>query len=150
MTSPRASSARSVRSETRRPLRAHDLRATFVTVALACGKGKTETWVSDRTGHTSSAMISRHRRKARTWTGLALGALDPLDTAIPELSPVPQDCPGDDRSRSTSDDPDRENREGTTIPEETRPAREAEGSAAARHRGSSPLPSTDSEKQALH
>ncbi len=36
-------------------LRAHDLRGSFVTLALACGK--TEAWVTDRTGHKSSAMI---------------------------------------------------------------------------------------------
>ena len=39
------------RSEVRRPMRVHDLRATFVTVSLA--NGKTETWVFDRTGHRS-------------------------------------------------------------------------------------------------
>ncbi|MCL2776620.1 MAG: site-specific integrase [Polyangiaceae bacterium] len=54
------------RSATRLPIRAHDLRATFVTVALATGK--TEAWVADRTGHRSSQMINRYRRRARTWT----------------------------------------------------------------------------------
>ena len=72
------------RSDTRRPLRVHDLRATFVTVSLA--NGKTETWVADRTGHRSSAMINRYRRAARTWAELALGPLTALDEAIPELS----------------------------------------------------------------
>jgi len=72
------------RSAVRRPLRVHDLRATFVTVSLA--NGKTETWVADRTGHRSSAMINRYRRAARTWAELALGPLAPLDEAIPELS----------------------------------------------------------------
>lgn len=37
------------RSANRLPVRVHDLRATFVTSALA--NGKTETWVMDRTGH---------------------------------------------------------------------------------------------------
>jgi integrase len=37
------------RSKVRMPLRAHDLRATFVTIALA--QDRTETWISDRTGH---------------------------------------------------------------------------------------------------
>ena len=71
------------RSETRRPLRVHDLRATFVTVSLA--NGKTETWVADRTGHRSSAMINRYRRAARTWAELSLGPLAPLDEAVVEL-----------------------------------------------------------------
>jgi integrase len=72
------------RSATRMPLRAHDLRATFVTNALAT-PGRTETWVADRTGHKSSAMINRYRRKARAWFEMELGALDPLVHAIPEL-----------------------------------------------------------------
>jgi integrase len=60
-------------SDTRQRFRAHDLRATFVTIALATGK--TETWVSDRTGHDGHSMIERYRRKARTWN---LGELGPL------------------------------------------------------------------------
>lgn len=67
----------------RRRLRAHDLRATSVTLALA--NGKTETWVADRTGHKSSNMINRYRRAARTVAELSLGWLAPLDEAIPEL-----------------------------------------------------------------
>jgi integrase len=35
----------------RAQFRAHDLRGTFVTLALA--NGKSETWVADRTGHTT-------------------------------------------------------------------------------------------------
>ena len=45
----------------RSPIRIHDLRATFVTLALATGR--TETWVADRTGHKSSAMINRYRAR---------------------------------------------------------------------------------------
>jgi integrase len=37
----------------RRPIRVHDLRATFVTLALAAGRS--EAWVADRTGHTGRA-----------------------------------------------------------------------------------------------
>lgn len=65
-------------------LRAHDLRGTFVTLSLAAGR--TETWVSDRTGHRSSEMIQRYRRQARSAAELGLGWLSPLDSAIPELS----------------------------------------------------------------
>ena len=70
------------RSASRQPIRAHDLRSTFVTIALA--NGKSETWVADRTGHKSSTMINRYRRKARSWN---MGTLTPLDEAIPELAP---------------------------------------------------------------
>jgi integrase len=75
------------RSATRQPIRAHDLRATFTTCALA--NGKTETWVADRTGHKSSTMIARYRRKARAWD---MGPLAPLNEAIPELA-TEGDCP---------------------------------------------------------
>ncbi len=72
------------RSKVRQPVRAHDLRATFVTISLATGK--TETWISDRTGHHSHEMIERYRRKARTWN---LGELGPLCELVPELRGVP-------------------------------------------------------------
>jgi integrase len=71
-------------SATRDPLRAHDLRATFVTLALA--DGKSEAWVADRTGHKSSQMINRYRRAARSLSELGLGKLRPLCTAIPEIA----------------------------------------------------------------
>ncbi len=73
------------RSEQRIPIVAHDLRATFITIALACGR--TETWVADRTGHTSSVMINRYRRAARSLSELGIGELAPLDQALPELAP---------------------------------------------------------------
>lgn len=66
--------------ENRGRFRVHDLRGTFVTLALA--NGKTETWVSDRTGHASSQMINRYRRAARSAQELELGELDPLDAAL--------------------------------------------------------------------
>jgi integrase len=64
-------------------MRAHDLRATFVTISLAAGKS--ETWVADRTGHHSSDQIGNYRRAARTAAELGHTALDPLDEAIPEF-----------------------------------------------------------------
>ncbi len=70
-------------SETRMPLRAHDLRATFVTISLA--NGKTETFVTDRTGHRSSQMVAQYRRIARTAAEAQMGPLKPLAEAIPEL-----------------------------------------------------------------
>lgn len=66
-------------------LRAHDLRGSFVTLALA--SGRTEAWVTDRTGHRSSAMIYRYKRGARTATELGLGWFEPLNRAIPEFHP---------------------------------------------------------------
>lgn len=73
------------KSAARVRVRVHDLRATMITVALA--NGRTETWVADRTGHKSSAMINRYRRAARLFDELGLGDLAPLDEAIPELVP---------------------------------------------------------------
>lgn len=77
------------RSDARRPIRAHDLRATFVTVNLA--NGKTEAWISDRTGHTSSTMISRYRRSARAHSELGQGTLTPLDEALGVAQSQPTD-----------------------------------------------------------
>jgi integrase len=47
----------------RQPLRVHDLRGSMITHALA--NGRSETWVQDRTGHTSSQMVNRYRRAVR-------------------------------------------------------------------------------------
>jgi integrase len=71
------------RSKSRQPVRLHDLRATFVTVSLA--NGKTEQWVTDRTGHKSSQMLALYSRQARTWSELELGELEPLDVLLPEV-----------------------------------------------------------------
>ena len=71
----------------RRPMRVHDLRASFVTLALAAGRGAptTELWVRDRTGHTPKQMETYRR-----WSRFALeneqGWFAPLDEAIPELA----------------------------------------------------------------
>ena len=61
-------------------MRAHDLRAGFVTTALA--NGKTETWVADRTGHKSHSMIKRYTRQARTAGDLKRGNWQPLYVAL--------------------------------------------------------------------
>ncbi len=66
-------------------MRVHDLRATFVTLALATGKP--EEWVRRRTGHTSSA-LKLYERTAKTFAELQLGWLAPLHEAIPELRSV--------------------------------------------------------------
>lgn len=71
-------------TEKRQQIRAHDLRATFVTLALA--NGQTESQVADKTGHRSSTMIQLYRRAARQVARLGVGELAPLHLAIPELS----------------------------------------------------------------
>ncbi len=76
------------KGKNRAPFRVHDLRGSFVTLALA-GNRRTETWVADRTGHRSSQMINRYRRAARTAAELGLGWFRPLDFVIPEMSPMP-------------------------------------------------------------
>ncbi len=64
------------RTKQRRPIRVHDLRATFVTLSLAAGRS--EAWVG--------VMINRYRRAARTAAELGLGALAPFDWALPEIA----------------------------------------------------------------
>jgi integrase len=64
----------------RRKLRVHDLRATFVTLALAAGR--TERWVMDRTGHETSVMLARYSRQARHAAELGLGWFEPMDQAL--------------------------------------------------------------------
>ena len=60
--------------KTTKPTGLHALRALFVTEALM--RGETERWVSDRTGHKSSTMISTYQRRARSWA--AAGKVTPL------------------------------------------------------------------------
>jgi integrase len=73
------------RSNVRQPIRAHDLRATMVTIALA--NGRSETWISDRTGHRSHEMINAYRRKARTWNQADLGPMHELIAELREATP---------------------------------------------------------------
>jgi len=71
-------------SEDRLRFRAHDLRSTFVTLALA--DGRTDDWVRQRTGHMSAEMIDHYRQNAETVQELDLGWLKPLHRVIPELA----------------------------------------------------------------
>jgi integrase len=87
------------RTDTRRPIRAHDLRATFITLSLA--NGRTEAWVMDRTGHTTSAMLNRYRRAARFATEVGLGPLKPLNEALGVGQKVGQGSGNDDGSDTT-------------------------------------------------
>lgn len=58
--------------------------AATMTVSLA--NGKSESWIADRTGHKSSQMINRYKRIARKSMELQLGALVPLDEALPKIA----------------------------------------------------------------
>ena len=66
-----------------RPLRFHDLRATFVTWAFREGRG--EGWISDRTGHLTPSMRARYTRAARTLADLNYQPFPDISKAIPEL-----------------------------------------------------------------
>jgi integrase len=68
------------RTTARLAMRVHDLRASFVTIALAAGKS--EAWVTDRTGHRSHEMVHRYRRAKRQAAELRLGDWVPLDVAL--------------------------------------------------------------------
>lgn len=68
------------RTDERSPIRVHDLRGSFVTLALAAGK--TETWVMDRTGHTTSNELNGYRRQARFAAEIGLGWYAPMDQLL--------------------------------------------------------------------
>lgn len=74
------------RTAKRIPVRVHDLRSSFVTVALADGRGSD--YVCDRTGHASTAMVNTYRRAARSAAELRLGWFAPMHRAIPEVAAV--------------------------------------------------------------
>ena len=78
----------------RRKLRAHDTRATFVVFAKL--EGKDETWIMDRTGHTTSEMIQRYDRLERTAMGKGWAPLGRLDQALGlgRTGPSPDPTPG--------------------------------------------------------
>ncbi|WP_234022496.1 tyrosine-type recombinase/integrase [Sorangium cellulosum] len=71
-------------TDSRLNIRLHDTRATFITIKLA--NDRTETWISDRTGHKSSGQIHHYKRAARKVAELGLGDFAPLDEVIPELA----------------------------------------------------------------
>ncbi len=71
-------------SPSRRPIRLHDLRATMTTVALA--SGKTEAWVTARTGHRSSMQVSGYRRLAQAFADVGAASLANMADTVPELS----------------------------------------------------------------
>ena len=82
-------------------LRAHDLRASFVTVSLA--QGRSEAWVMDRTGHMSSQMLQKYRRLVRGHREQGLGDFVPLCDAIPELRERASRSDGDPGSKGEAE-----------------------------------------------
>ena len=99
-------------SKQRQPIRVHDLRGTFVTLALAMGR--TEAWVADRTGHRSSQMINVYRRPARAAAKLGSSWLAPMDEAIVEIRERmkrprkrPEKAPADRRNARIRGNPQR-------------------------------------------
>jgi integrase len=61
----------------------HDLRATFITMALVAGHN--EQWVMNQTGHHSSVQINTYKREVDMAMALGFQQLSPLNEAIPEL-----------------------------------------------------------------
>ena len=64
-------------------LRAHDMRAFFVTAGMFAGYDAM--WITDRTGHTSLSMLRRYARDVRRWRELGDSPVD-ADHAIPEIA----------------------------------------------------------------
>ncbi len=67
-------------------LRFHDMRATFVTWAKRAGKS--DGYISDRTGHLTPEMLQRYTRAARTLEDLRIEPFPELTGTIPELVDV--------------------------------------------------------------
>jgi hypothetical protein len=69
------------------PFRFHDGRATFCSWARR--DGKSDAWISERTGHRESAgMINRYDRGAQTLADLGYKPFPDISGAIPELAEV--------------------------------------------------------------
>lgn len=152
------------KSDRRLPVRVHDQRASFITLALATGRS--EAWVMERTGHTTSGMLARYRREKSMAQQIGLAWFSRMDRAIPELADEDDDGTSPSGSRgpraeqNRSDDvPDSGGssatiRDGSSASatttnegasqkdENPRDRRPRLGSTAERRRGSSPLPCT--------
>src|SRR4029077_6843400 len=64
-------------------LRAHDMRAFFITAGMYAGKDAL--WITDRTGHPSLTLLRRYARDARRWRELGEAPVE-ADVAIPEIA----------------------------------------------------------------
>ena len=100
------------RSEHRQPIRVHDLRSTFVVLAIV--EGRSESWIADRTGHRSSSMIRRYDRDARHVADLDIGQLGPLDQLLRLGQGEPD--PRQPRGPASPDDRDVQNDSASVAP----------------------------------
>jgi hypothetical protein len=64
-------------------LRAHDMRAFFVTAGMF--DGHDALWITDRSGHTTLGMLRTYERDVRRWRELGERPVD-ADVAIPEFA----------------------------------------------------------------
>jgi len=64
-------------------LRAHDMRAFFITAGMFAGRDAL--WITDRSGHTTLAMLRTYERDVRRWRELDEVPVD-AGSAIPELA----------------------------------------------------------------
>jgi integrase len=71
------------KKENKLRLRAHDMRAFFVTAAIYTGKDAL--WITDRTGHTSLGMLRTYERDVRRWRELGEAPVD-VAAALPEVA----------------------------------------------------------------
>ena len=71
------------KKENKLRLRAHDMRAFFVTAAMHAGKDAL--WITDRTGHTSLGMLRTYERDVRRWRELGEAPIE-VAAAIPEVA----------------------------------------------------------------
>jgi integrase len=71
------------KKENKLQLRAHDMRAFFVTAAMYAGRDAL--WITDRTGHTSLGMLRTYERDVRRWRELGEAPVNVAD-AIPEVA----------------------------------------------------------------
>jgi integrase len=78
------------KKENKLRLRAHDMRAFFVTAAMSAGKDAL--WITDRTGHTSLAMIRTYERDVRRWRELGETPVNVAD-AILEVAETSGELP---------------------------------------------------------
>jgi integrase len=88
------------------PIRLHDLRATFVTWAKR--DGRTEDFITSRTGHLTKEMTERYSRLAMSISALRFTPFPDVSTAIPELAVGPKLAPSrggpiDSGEKSVSD-----------------------------------------------
>ncbi len=129
------------RSPARRPIRVHDLRATFVTVALA--SGQTEGFVTGKTGHRSSSEVSNYRRLATTFAKVGAGWFEPMNELLrPALAAAFAAAAPHDGPRPFAK-PRKTPRGAASIARAN-----SLGSAAARRGGSSPFPCTSPTERA--